>query len=148
MYGASFADMGLDGGSARWTPGHRAPWAVAINQHAATADVEISLVACTVLADILRVSGIVVVHRPSMQLAHVPTLFLSRTDRELLPSVNSLLLPYRDVSWTSWFFTFRDRVAGRYGATIRTLEVSPQFGRDRTVIDGPWRFAFDLPDPA
>jgi hypothetical protein len=129
------------------TIGPPLPWALAINDSTATSDANITLLSSTLCEDVLRLSGLIALHHPDLHLAHVPELELRPFRGAALRLLGSHLLPSRDRLWTTWFFERPEHVAGRYVATVASLDLARAGARLATVVPGAWRFGFELCEP-
>lgn len=124
-----------------------APWAIALNESAATDDVEVTLLTLTVVDDILRVSGLLrVVRRADVRLLSTPALTLATRDGLPLTLVRAHALPDGRLLWVSWTYERPADVRTEYEARIGNMDFALRAGgAAREAMPGPWVFTFRIP---
>lgn len=135
-----------------------APWAFALNQSATCGDVEVTLLSLVVVDGLVRVSGIVRVHRRrDVRLASIPDLAVRPLDGPPLSPVAAHVLPHGSVAaahvlpqgsvvWVTWMFDRPPRVLTEYAASIERIDLAYRAGGAVAEgANGPWRFEFRLP---
>ncbi len=125
-----------------------APWAVALNEAATTDEVRITLLALTVVDDVIRVSGIVrVVRRPDVKLSNVPALALATLDGPPLELLRAHVLPNERLVWISWTFERPADICAEYEGRIDHIDLAYRAGGIvREALTGPWVFTFSIPN--
>jgi len=143
------------GGDATADRGRPAPlgstaWAFALNRTALTDDVEVTLLAFTVVEAVVRVSALVRVRRRrDLRLSRVPELAISTLDGPRLTQLTAHVLPQGDLAWVSWVFERPKPVLVEYEARIEQLDLAYRVGgRSEESARGPWVFHFRLPHRA
>ena len=143
------------GGDATADRGRPAPlgstaWAFALNRTALTDDVEVTLLAFTVVEAVVRVSALVRVRRRrDLRLSRVPELAISTLDGPRLTPLTAHVLPQGDLAWVSWVFERPKPVLVEYEARIEQLDLAYRVGgRSEESARGPWAFHFRLPHRA
>lgn len=126
------------------------PWAVALNETAATDEIRVTLLTLAVVDDVIRVSGLVrVVRRPDVRLANIPTLTLATPDGAPLPLIRGHVLPHGRVAWISWTYERPAQVCAAYEGRIDHIDLAYRAGGVvREDVPGPWVFTFRIPDPS
>jgi hypothetical protein len=124
------------------------PWAVALNETAATDEITVTLLALAVVDDVIRVSGIVrVVRRPDVRLSNVPTLTLATLDGPPLELLGAHALPNARMVWVSWTYERPADVRTEYEGRIDHIDLAYRAGRVvQEAAPGPWVFTFRVPD--
>lgn len=132
----------------RAQPADGAPWAFALNETAASDDIEVTLLALALVDDIVRVSGLVrVVRRPDVRLTNIPSLTLATLDGPPLALIGGHVLPYGRIAWVSWMYERPALVHTGYRARIDHIDLAYRAGGVvREDVPGPWVFAFRVPD--
>lgn len=127
--------------------GTTAPWAFAVNETAASHDVQITLLSFAVVGDIVRVSGLVrVPNRHDLRLSAVPDLVICPLDGPALVLVAAHVLPQGRMTWVSWVYERPRQVLVPYEARIEQVGLLYQVGgRFQEKPQGPWVFRFRLP---
>jgi hypothetical protein len=130
--------------------GKTAPWAFAVNETAASHDVQITLLSFAVVGDIVRVSGLVrVPNRRDMRLSAVPDLVISPLGGPALVLVAAHVLPQGRITWVSWVYERPRHVLVPYEARIEEVGLLHQVGGHfQEKPQGPWVFRFRLPPPS
>ncbi|MFZ5854008.1 MAG: hypothetical protein ACOYXS_05795 [Chloroflexota bacterium] len=125
-------------------------WAFALNRTALTDDVEVTLLAFTVVEAVVRVSALVRVRRRhDLRLSRVPELAISTLDGPRLTQLTAHVLPQGDLAWVSWVFERPKPVLVEYEARIEQLDLAYRVGgRSEESSRGPWVFHFRLPHRA
>jgi hypothetical protein len=125
-----------------------APWAVALNETAATDEIRVTLLALAAIDAVIRVSGVVrVVGRPDVKLASVPTLVLGTIDGPQLGLVGAHVLPTRGMVWVSWIFERPADICTEYEGRIEQIGLTYRAGGvAQQVLAGPWIFTFSVPN--
>jgi hypothetical protein len=138
----------LEIAEARPRKGDGGPWAVALNETAATDVIEVTLLALSVLDDVLNVSGILRgISRSDVQLSSVPTLALAALDGPPLGLIGGHSRPGRGAVWVSWTYERPAEVYTRYEGRIDRIELAYRAGRIvQQAVPGPWVFAFSVPN--
>jgi hypothetical protein len=124
-----------------------APWTFAVNETAASQDVQITLLSFAVVGDIVRVSGLVRVpnHR-DVRLSAVPDLVICPLDGPPLVPVAAHVLPHGRMTWVSWVYERPMHVLAPYEARIEQVGLLYQVGGHfQEKPHGPWVFRFRLP---
>ncbi len=134
----------------RAQPVDGAPWAFALNETAASDDIEVTLLALTLVDDVVRVSGLVrVVRRPDVRVANIPSLALATLDGPPLALVGGHVLPYGRVVWVSWTYERPALAHTEYAGRIDRIDLAYRAGGVvREDVPGPWVFTFRVPDPS
>jgi hypothetical protein len=124
------------------------PWAVALNETAATDEIRVTLLALAVVDDVIRVSGIVrVVRRPDVRLSSVPTLTLASLDGPPLGLTGAHVLPNGRTVWVSWTYGRPADVCREYEGRIDHIDLAYRAGGVvREAVRGPWVFSFSVPN--
>jgi len=127
--------------------GATTPWVFAVNETAASDDVQITLLSFTVVGDIVRVSGLVQVPRSrDVRLSAVPDLIISPLDGPAPVLVAAHVLPQGRMSWVSWVYERPRHVLVPYEARIEKVGLLHQVGGHfQEKPQGPWLFRFRLP---
>lgn len=125
-------------------------WAFALNRTALTDDVEVTLLAFTVVEAVVRISALVRVRRRhDLRLARVPDLTISALDGPRLTQLAAHVLPQGEQAWVSWVFERPKPVLVEYEARIEQLDLAYRVGgRSEEAARGPWVFHFRLPHRA
>lgn len=125
-----------------------APWAVALNETAATDEIKVTLLTVAVVDDAIRVSGLVrVVRRPDVRLSNIPTLTLATLDGPPLGLIGAHVLPNGRVVWVSWTYERPVQVRTEYEGRIDHIDLAYRAGHVvREDVPGPWVFTFRIPD--
>jgi hypothetical protein len=123
------------------------PWAVALNETAATDDVKVTLLALAVVDDIIRISGIVqVVRRPDVRFSNIPALTLAMLDGPPLGLLGAHVLPNGRRVWVSWTYERPAKVCTEYEGRIDGIDLAYRAGGVVQVsMPGPWVFRFAIP---
>jgi len=131
-------------------PADGVPWAVALNETAASDEIEVTLLAFAVVDDLVRVSGLVrVLRRPDVRLASVPTLALATLDGPPLALVGAHVMPHGRVLWVSWIYQRPADILVEYDGRIDHFELTYRAGGIvRETAPGPWVFSFRIPGRA
>jgi len=131
-------------------PAETAPWAFAVNETAASRDVQITLLSFAVVGDIVRVSGLVrAPNRHAVRLSGVPDLVLAPRDGPALVLVAAHVLPQGRMTWVSWVYERPSHVFVPYEARIERVGLLNQVGGHfQENPQGPWVFRFRLPSPS
>lgn len=127
--------------------GKTVPWAFAVNETAASHDVQITLLSFAIVGDVVRVSGLVrVPNRRDLRLSTVPDLVISQLDGPALTLVAAHVLPQGRMTWVSWVYERPRHVLVPYEARIEQVGLLYQVGgRFQEKPQGPWVFRFQLP---
>lgn len=145
MHGGA-RDLEIARTRAHWVGG--GPWAVALNETAATDEIKVTLLALAVVDDVIRVSGIVqVIRRPDVRLSNIPTLTLAALDGPPLGLIGAHLLPNGRTVWASWTYARPADVFAEYEGRIDTIDLAYRAGG--VVLEaasGPWMFRFSVPN--
>jgi hypothetical protein len=125
-------------------------WAFAVNCTADVSDIEITLLSFVVVADLVRVTGLVRVrNRPNVRLASVPDLALATTDGVPLAALTAHVMPYGAMAWVSWLYRRPPEVLTDYEGRIGRVDLSHDGGgrlpQPRQPQLGAWVFHFALP---
>jgi hypothetical protein len=130
--------------------GETAPWAFALNETAASHDVQITLLSYAVVGDIVRVSGLVrVPNSRDVRLSAVPDLVITPLDGPALMLVAAHVLPQGKITWVSWVYERPRHVLVRYEARIEEASLLYRVGGHfQEKPQGPWVFRFRLPPPS
>ena len=125
-------------------------WAFAVNCAADCNDIEITLLSFVVVADVVRVTGLVRVrNRPNVRLASVPALSLAAADQSPLVPLSAHVLPQGDLAWVSWLYKRPPGVPGEYEGRIGRVDLNHDSGgrlpEPRQPQHGAWVFRFSLP---
>lgn len=126
------------------------PWACALNAHAESADIAVTLCSFIVVGEFARVTGVVRVRTAQdVRLASIPTLTLSIAGRQPMEAVSAHVLPQGPLTWVAWLYRRAAPDEARtYEARIDRVEVGFVTGkRAPESIVGPWTFRFDVPAP-
>jgi hypothetical protein len=125
----------------------RAPWAAALNQTAATDDITVTLLAFTVVDEVIHVSGLLrLLRRSDMRLSSVPTLTLATLDGAPLELLRAHALPNGSMFWLSWTFGRPTDVCSGYQGRIDRVDLAYNTRSVvREAVPGPWVFAFNVP---
>ena len=122
-------------------------WAFSVNETARHDGVEITLLTCTIVDELVRLTGLFQFDGPlDGRLASIPHLDVAGTAGAGLASVSAHVLPHRRMAWVSWLFQRPATVLHEYEARIEVLSVDYSAGRrppEERV--GPWAFRFELP---
>src|SRR5450759_512138 len=101
------------------------PWAVALNETAATDEVTITLLTLAVVDDVSRVSGIVrVIRRSDLRLSNVPALTLATLDGAPLGLLRAHALPNGPMFWVSWTYGRLAEVYTAYEGRIDRIDLT------------------------
>lgn len=124
------------------------PWAVALNQSAATTEIEVTLLAFAVVDGAISVSGIIrVVRRPDVRLLNIPVLTLTTFDGPPLAMTGAHVVPSGRIVWVSWVFERPADVSTEYVGRIDHVDLAYRAGGIvRAALPGPWDFNFTVPD--
>jgi hypothetical protein len=127
--------------------GMTVPWAFAVNETAASHDVQITLLSFAIVGDVVRVSGLVrVPNRRDLRLSAVPDLVISQLDGPALTLVAAHVLPQGRMTWVSWVYQRPRNVLVPYEARIEQVGLLYQVGGHfQEKPQGPWLFRFRLP---
>jgi hypothetical protein len=130
-------------------PAHRGegpPWAIALNQTASSNDVRVTLLALTVVADVIRISGIIEhARRTDVHLAGVPALVLVTVDGTPLNLIRAHVLPNERLVWASWTYPRPAHVRTAYSGRIDQIDLAYGASRvARETVIGPWLFVFGV----
>lgn len=125
-----------------------APWAVALNATAARDNVAVTLLALTLVDDVVHVSGVVrVVGRVNVQLSSIPALGLATLDGPPLGLVRAHGLPGGRLVWITWTYERPTILDRRFEGRIDHIDLAYRAGgRINEAVPGPWVFRFDIPD--
>jgi hypothetical protein len=128
-------------------PARTAPWAFAVNETAASHDVQITLLSFAVVGDIVRVSGLVrVPNSRDVRLSAVPDLVISPLDGPSLVLVAAHVLPQGRMTWVSWVYERPTDLLVPFEARIERIGLLYQVGGHfQEQPQGPWLFHFRLP---
>jgi hypothetical protein len=131
-------------------PARTAPWAFAVNETAASHDVQITLLSFAVVGDIVRVSGLVrVPNSRDVRLSAVPDLVISPLDGPSLVLVAAHVLPQGRMTWVSWVYERPTDLLVPFEARIEQIGLLYQVGGHfQEQPQGPWLFRFRLPPPS
>jgi hypothetical protein len=126
----------------------RGPWAVALNEAAATDDITVTLPALAVVDEVIRVSGIVhLIRRSDLRLSNVPAPTLATLDGAPLGLLRAHALPNGAMSWVSWTYGRPAEVCTGYEGRIDRIDLA--YGARSVVregVPGPWAFGFCVPN--
>ncbi len=122
------------------------PWAVALNETAATDDVKVTLLALAVVDDIIRISGIIqVIRRPDVRFSNIPALILAPLDGPPLGLLGAHVLPNGRKVWVSWTYERPAQVCTEYEGRIDGIELAYRAGGVvQVAMPGPWVFRFAI----
>jgi hypothetical protein len=125
-------------------------WAFAVNSTVEASDIEITLLSFVVVADLVRVTGLVrVLNRPNVRLASVPDLALATADGTPLAVISAHVLPHGALAWVSWLYRRPPEVLVDYEGRIERVDLSHDGGgrlpQPRQPQRGAWVFRFRLP---
>ncbi len=126
----------------------RDPWAVALNETAATDDITVTLLALAVVDEVVRVSGIMRLLRHSdLRLSNVPALVLTTLAGAPLGLLRAHALPNGAMFWVSWTYGRPADVCTGYKGRIDQVDLALGAGNGVRVatVPGPWIFAFSVP---
>jgi hypothetical protein len=127
----------------------RDPWAVALNETAATDDITVTLLALAAVDEVVRVSGIMRLLRHSdLRLSNVPALDLATLDGVPLSLLRAHALPDGAMFWVSWIYGRPADVCTGYKGRIDHIELSLGAGNGVRVaaVPGSWTFTFRVPE--
>ncbi|MGZ8761128.1 MAG: hypothetical protein ACXWXV_11245 [Aeromicrobium sp.] len=123
----------------------RVPWATALNRTARTDDITVTLLAFTVLEEVVHVSGLLrLTRRSDMRLSNLPTLTLVTLDGAPLELLQAHALPNGPMFWMSWTFGRPADVYGEYEGRIDHVDLAQSHGTTRDTVSGPWVFTFGV----
>ena len=131
-------------------PSQARSWAFAVNSTVDSSDIEIALLSYVVVADLVRVTGLVRIrNRPNVRLASVPELSLATADGSPLTAITAHVLPYGAFAWVSWLYRRPPKVLNDYVGTIERVDLDHDSGgrlpKPRQPQRGAWVFQFTLP---
>lgn len=126
----------------------RDPWAVALNETAATDDITVTLLALAVVDEVIRVSGIMrLLRRSDLRLSNLPALVLATLDGAPLELLRAHALPNGAMFWVSWTYGRPAEVCTGYEGRIDHIDLA--YGARsvvREAVPGPWVFTFSVPN--
>lgn len=123
------------------------PWAYAVNQTAASPDVELTLLTVAFVDDVVWISGFGrMQRRAEIRLAGLPVLCLAPTVGASLFPLGGHVVPNGRSVWVSWVYQRPLQLGGPYEARVEQMDVGSRGGRWRPEpLAGPWVFHFRLP---
>jgi len=135
----------LEIGGARAHRDGRDPWAVALNETAATDDIAVTLLTLAVADEIIRISGLMrLLRRSGMRLSSLPALTLGTVDGAPLELLRAHALPDGAMFWVSWLYRRPAEILSGYEGRIDHMDLAD--GARMETVSGPWVFTFDVPN--
>jgi hypothetical protein len=121
----------------------RDPWAVALNQTAATDDITVTLLTLAVVDEFIRVSGLMrLVRRSGLRLSSLPALTLCAGNGAPLELLRAHALPDGSMFWVSWIYRQPAEVCTGFEGRIDHIDLVD--GARVAALPGPWAFTFNV----
>jgi hypothetical protein len=123
----------------------RDPWAVALNETAATDDMTVTLLTLAVVDEFIRVSGLMrLLRRSGLRLSSLPGLALYTGAGAPLELLRAHALPDGAMFWVSWLYRQPAEICTEYEGRIDHVDLAN--GARMETVSGPWVFTFNVPN--
>jgi hypothetical protein len=117
-----------------------------LNKTRTSERIEVSLLAFVVVGRVIRISGLVRLHRPDLRIVRAPDLVVPPVDGPPLVAIGTHVLPNGDLSWVAWDFARPQAVLVTYPGRVDRLDLAYRSGgRLELIAPGPWVFDFRIP---